>query len=234
MAYDPVRNRIVLYGGFDGTDSVSSVFEWDGTWTPVQQSATSPGARQYATLVYDRGRSRMLLVGGETEAMGLHADVWSYAAGTWTLLPMGTMSPQEIAGTGTSVTFDPARGVLALRDNRGTNRDELWAWNDGWTPVCQDCTGRPRVAASLVHDPVLATTFLLNGFDAAMSAEIDGTWRLVGNQLVLITAEPGRRDSHGVAYDAARDVIVMYGGNGNACPPSPFHCKETWEMVPER
>jgi hypothetical protein len=236
MAYDPVRDRIVLFSGTDGTATLDEVWEWNGTWVEVQQKGASmPGARRFSSLVYDRPHARMLMIGGETGGSNV-ADVWSYDAGTWALQPAGSTAPAEIAGTGNTTTYDPARGVLAIPDNRGSNNDELWAWSDGWSQVCSDCSARPRIAASLVYDPTLSTTYLINGFDPAarVPTEIDGTWKLVGNAFTLAAADPHGRDSEGVVYDANRDVIVVYGGNGNACAPAPFDCAETWELVPDR
>jgi hypothetical protein len=237
MAYDPVHDRIVLFGGSDGTNAVDKVFEWSGTWVEVvQNGAMTPGARRFSSLVYDRQHSRMLLVGGEAGGNGNLADVWSYDAGTWTPQPAGSTAPTEIAGTGMVTAYDPARGVLAMPDNHGSNRDELWAWNDGWSQVCGDCSGRPRIAASLVYDPTLSTTYLINGYDpmARTPSEIDGTWKLAGNAFSLAAADPHGRDSEGVAFDANRDVVVLYGGNGAACAPAPFNCAETWELIPDR
>jgi hypothetical protein len=237
MAYDPVRDRIVLFGGSNGTTALSTVFEWNGAWTQIATTGAmaTPGARTHAALVYDRQHARMLLVGGDAGATAV-ADVWSYTAGAWALLQAGSTAPTELGGAGAWATYDPARGVLALPDNRGAGRDELWAWNDGWVQACDNCSGRARIAASLVYDPTLSTSYLINGYDPAarVPTEVDGTWKLTGNAFTLAAAEPHGRDSEGVAYDANRDVIVLYGGNGNACQPDPFNCAETWELVPDR
>jgi len=236
MAYDPVRDRIVLYGGTsNGTTGVDTVFEWDGAWTQTTTTGPTgtPGARELSSLVYDLQHSRMLLFGGEGPDDAPLDDVWSYAAGAWTRLPSASTSPKQLAGAGTATAYDPARGILALRDDDETGRDDLWAWNNGWTQVCTACSARPRISASLVYDPTLATTYLINGYDTSMNDEIDGTWRFDGTKFMKMAEDPRGRDSEGVVYDAARDVIVLYGGNGRACAPEPANCAETWELVPD-
>lgn len=228
MAYDAVRDRIVLYGGADDLDD--AIYEWsgpgNGTWTRIAPTGAGPGTRRNAALVYDRAQARMLLVGGETEDQQQASDVWLYKEGAWAAQALGSVSPSRLAGDGTSATYDPALGVVALADDRGNPRDEVWAWNDGWRQVCGSCTGLSRVAGSLVYDPTLKSTYLVTGFNGT---EIDGTWRLQGSSFQKLNDLPRGRDSEGVVYDAARDVIVLYGGNGKACQGN---CNETWEFQP--
>ncbi|MBL9077521.1 MAG: hypothetical protein JNL08_08460 [Planctomycetes bacterium] len=66
MAYDEGRGRIVLCGGssFGPQNSRNDTWEWDGsTWT---QMANLPDPTSDHTLVYDRARRRVVLVGGVT------------------------------------------------------------------------------------------------------------------------------------------------------------------------
>ncbi len=71
----------------------------------------------------------------------------------------------------------------------------------------------------------------MGGYSNTNAIELGGTWRLEQQSLVLIDADPPARDSTGLAYDASRDVIVMFGGNGSGCAGAQ-HCDETWEYIP--
>lgn len=52
MAYDPVRNRVVLFGGYDGTTLYGDTWTWNGSsWQ--QMPATGPSAREYASASFD-------------------------------------------------------------------------------------------------------------------------------------------------------------------------------------
>ena len=63
LAYDSARSRVVLYGGFDGTNELSDTWEWDGdNW--IQRSPTSvPGSSSGHAMSYDAGRKLSILFG---------------------------------------------------------------------------------------------------------------------------------------------------------------------------
>lgn len=90
MAYDPVRGRIVLFGGADSwaiATLLADTWEWDGTsWRDVTP-ALSPAARQHAAMFYDPDRRRIVLAYGVgTTAID---DVWEWDGATWTRLQPG-------------------------------------------------------------------------------------------------------------------------------------------------
>jgi hypothetical protein len=45
MAYDLGRQRVVLFGGWNGTSNVSDTWEWDGSNWTRRSPAASPSAR---------------------------------------------------------------------------------------------------------------------------------------------------------------------------------------------
>lgn len=79
MAWDPVRERIVLYGGSDGTTWLSDTWEWDGTdWTRRTPASVPPalvGARN--GLVYDPSTAGLLAYAHD-RATRAH-ETWRYA-----------------------------------------------------------------------------------------------------------------------------------------------------------
>ncbi len=111
MAYHPLADRVVLFGGFDNeTDTLlNDTWTYDyneNTWTEVD-TAVSPPARLYHTLAWDVWSNRMILFGGvakpykplfgDTWALDLekkswtqlspsrkpHARAWHVMQGTW-------------------------------------------------------------------------------------------------------------------------------------------------------
>jgi hypothetical protein len=68
MAFDQVRNRIVLFGGrtLDG-----GTWEWDGQyWTQV--SDMGPSARRDAGLAWDSASNRIIFIWWPDDARRLH------------------------------------------------------------------------------------------------------------------------------------------------------------------
>lgn len=107
MAYDPVRKRIVLYGGEGdrvGNDAsyVDRVWEYDGlSWSKREEIANVPSPRSFASMTYDSKRARVLLHGGLAGLGRDHLlDTWEYDGNCW----KDVTNPQSPA---------PARGIFA-------------------------------------------------------------------------------------------------------------------------
>src|SRR5689334_17205884 len=66
--YDPVRNRMVVFGGLSGSTAQNDVWELtlSGTpaWHQIVPAGVSPGARSGHAAVYDPVRDRMIVYGG--------------------------------------------------------------------------------------------------------------------------------------------------------------------------
>ena len=57
LAFDPIRQTVVLFGGNDGQFELDDVWELsDTTW--VRSSVPPPPSRSYAAMTFDRWRSR--------------------------------------------------------------------------------------------------------------------------------------------------------------------------------
>jgi cysteine-rich repeat protein len=90
MAYDPNRDRVVLFGGSNGLVGYGQdTWEWDGaTWTRLSHPDTNtnlPPPRAEGTMVYDPLRHRVVLLGGGAQHYnGAHySDVWEWDGTSW-------------------------------------------------------------------------------------------------------------------------------------------------------
>src|SRR5439155_4597654 len=88
--YDPVRDRMIVYGGSDGTylgDVWALSLSGSPTWAPITPAGPAPAARQGHTAIYDPVRDRMIIFGGF--APGLSSEAWALSlsgAPAWTLI----------------------------------------------------------------------------------------------------------------------------------------------------
>ncbi|QQR88790.1 MAG: hypothetical protein IPJ88_11180 [Myxococcales bacterium] len=203
MAYDPIRQRTVVFGGWNGFDTLyDEVFEYDGSaWYGPFTPATRPSAR------WDDSNSMVFMP---------------------IAMPNPDLRNKMVVYGGTfSLSYVPGPGEAL---------DDMWAWNgSSWMQICTNCTGTPRGFAHFVYDPATGRIVLSNGWDGY---EIAGTWEYeypigfsISNALF-----PDARDSGGIAYDALRNVIVQYGGNGDPCLGSgagngQWNCGETFEFT---
>ena len=138
VAWDPLRERLVLFGGSDS----GQTWLYDGAgWTMA--ATEGPGVRSGASMTWDPGRRAMVLFGGfrpttpETPVDYL-ADTWLWDGAAWRQLPeAGARGPAPRAGA--VMTWDAAlRGSLLYG---GSDFDErfrdLWVLtaSAGWAEV---------------------------------------------------------------------------------------------------
>lgn len=83
MAFDPMRARTVMFGGsarlFNTTILVDETWEWDGTTWTQRTPGFMPTPRWQQTMVWDAGRGRAVLFGGNDGTVNL-ADTWTYSS----------------------------------------------------------------------------------------------------------------------------------------------------------
>ncbi len=126
IAYDPIRKRVVMFGGtasYVPLRSLGDTWEWDGTNWIERTPASSPPARAAATMSYDPGRRRILLAAGRADAGSLE-DAWEWDGMAWTEL-----SPQGSPGPIIATIYNPLEQRLIAfgdADYRGVSND-TWA-----------------------------------------------------------------------------------------------------------
>lgn len=221
LAYDPVRQRIVLFGGFQSSTlpRLGDTWEWNGTtWTQIFP-VTSPSARSGHRMTWDPVRQHVVLFGGRIDGSSNFylGDTWSYANGVWTQL--STTGPA--AREGGSVTWDPgfAGGRVVIFGGIGGtgSRNDTWTW-DGtqWVQVPTVTAPSQRVFFDVAYSPVLGKLVLFGGStggsaSATFNAE---TWvfdRTTWTQLAP-TLSPAARNGHVMEWDPVRQKVTLLGG----------------------
>ena len=80
------EGKVLLYGGESGS-YLKDCWIYDGSsasWTEIDVSASNPGQRSGAAMVYDSGIERIILFGGEVETLG----EYSYNKALWMFNPV--------------------------------------------------------------------------------------------------------------------------------------------------
>ena len=140
VAFDPVRNRLVVNGGFGGmpraTPSqdnhfLTDTWEFDGrAWSKVADSG--PEGRYGASMAYDPEWRVMVLFGGNDHSNNIYGDTWTWDGRAWNRISTSGPPPRG----GGLFYWDPARRSLLMIGGfagRETFTD-TWAWNGAtWT-----------------------------------------------------------------------------------------------------
>jgi hypothetical protein len=210
MAFDSSQNRVIMFGGDDGTVYYGDTWKWDGTtWTQV--SSTGPSARSGSAMAYDSARAKTIIFGGYAPATGYKGDTWEWNGATWT--DKGAFGPPS--GSGHAMAYDSARDKVVLFVLRGFvgPTAETWAWN-GTTWTQRDSTGPSlRSGHAMAYDSTYKKTVLFGGFDGSWKGD---TWEWNGPGWTKPSAvfPPSARESHAMAFDSVRNWTVMFGGLG--------------------
>ncbi len=219
IAYDPVGQRIVLFGGANGAAAVfGDTWVWDGQWTPLA-GLGGPGPRRAAALAFDPANGRLLLYGGSATS----TDTWSLVGNTWARL---TTSNDPGPRTRATLVHDGV-GMLLLDGAGVRDTRAMRLVGTAWQPVdLVQNAGRPGAAAAWDR---LRNRALVVGGPAGntATAQFDlaspryGRW-----DLPLLAVEPPQRQFAGLAWSQRDLGLLLFGGATSTSPAIPLG--DTW------
>ena len=116
LVYDAARQRVVLFGGYDGTTQRTDTWTWDGaTWTDVTPLVSPSLGSGTRLMAYDARRERVVLMAGP--------DLWEWDGSSWSQqTPIGP-APQR----GAVLFYDPVSEKIILTPNYGETA--MWEWD---------------------------------------------------------------------------------------------------------
>lgn len=226
--YDPVRNRMIVYGGFHSYVSVNDVWSLNLSGSPVWTRLTSgPGTwnRSGHAAAYDPIRDRMLVLGGWGSPTSLD-ELWALSLTspqTWSLLPQGGTIPTARAHH--TVIYDPLRDRLLMfggNDGYSTFRDnEVWALalagGATWSHVeSLRPSPSPRVGHAAVYDPLRDRMLVFGGFSRTTILNELWSFTLTLGTSWTVLSPPGGAPSAtfrpSAVYEPDRERMVVYRG----------------------
>jgi hypothetical protein len=235
--YDPVRDRLVFFGGLRG-DPLAETWTYDfatGVWTQHPR-AILPRARTNHAAVYDPTRDRMVIYGGEffeDDELTTFQDTWALDLATmdWTeLFTVGSFPKTNMVSA-----YDAARDrlwvalgfeVTAFSTTVGFLDFATGTWtlapNVGMVP-------EQRIGAMGTIDPARDRLVVYGGNDR--DDYYDDTFELdletfAWHELPLPEVRPSRRAFGSTLLDATRNRMLVFGGNRDG----DFY-SETWAFT---
>jgi hypothetical protein len=224
ICYDPLRDRVVLFSGWDGTDYLTDTWEWDGTsWQRILPPASPPG-RVWFDMVYDTSLSQVILFGGYDRNLpgsGALGDFWAFDGSTWTEI---VTSPMPSERWGHCMAHDGGSNSVLLMGGNGAN--EMWSWNGtGWIrhfpPTMPP--GRTWATMSTVEFP-LYDVCLYGG--SSQGALLTDFWAYDGKDWTLVDSAGPAVALAPIVYDSWNEDFLVYGGTID--PGRTAASDETW------
>jgi hypothetical protein len=243
--YDPVRDRMLVFGGLDTTAAVlgdvwALSMSSPPAWSALQPSGGPPLPRRYHTAIYDPLRDRMIVFGGTDAVTAEYIDTWSLwlsPAPRWE--PMMPHGNPPAGRYGHSAIYDPVRDRMLVFGGYPRN-NQTWALSfqdTTWRLLSPSTAPKARDGHSAVYDPVADRMIVFGGNDGNL--KLDDVWQLslpltawsqvagVGNQPYAPTA----REYQSAVYDSASRRMVIFGGFPNVTRPTwalPFSPNMRW------
>jgi len=188
--------QIVLFGGIGSSGPLNDTWVWDGADWVQKSPASSPPARADHAMTYDQARGQVVLFGGSGSSSTLN-DTWVWDGSNW-ILKFPNTSPPPASG---AMVYHS--GIEKVTFFQAGTTFVTWLW-DGtdWTQVSA-ITGH-----GMAYDLVRGRAVLSNGLYTYLH---DGfAW----TRATPATAPPTRQ-GHAMAFDSARAVAVLFGGQGS-------------------
>ena len=234
MIYDPVDQRIILYGGAVWDDEYTfygELWSYDtgtNTWSEIE-AANKPPPRFNAMFTYISGRHQIFLFGGFA-GNGRVADTWIYdiESSTWTELDPPDHPNQR---SDSSIAYDPDNDVIILFS--GYRRDEVktretWVYtfeDDNWVEMGSDTSPFHQYGHYMIFVPEKGQLLMYPGHWSIVSEGVTVNHGFGGNiweydyeedqwiENLSISSPPGRYWGN-LAYDSNRNRLVLFGGHG--------------------
>ena len=227
--YDPVRDRIVVFGGWDGTsysnDTWALSLSGSPAWSALAPAGMLPSARYGQTAIYDPVRDRMVVFGGRDE-FGARKDVWALSLAvvpSWTALAPSGSPPSTRYGH--AAIYDPVRDRMVVfggYDPENGTRNDTWALSlsgsPAWSALAHSVhLPSARHGHTAIYDRPRDRMVVFGGFYADFSRNDAWALSLSGSPAWSALAPgaslPSTRYAHTAIYDSLRARMVVFGGH---------------------
>lgn len=215
LAYDPMRDRAVLFGG----TNTNETWEWNGsTWSNVTPATGLPPARSWGQAVYDAQRGRISMSLGNSTPQLLN-DTWLWDGAAWTnATPSNAIPPARALS---AMSYDPQRHVSTMFSGgrgpyaaSGGYLNDTWEWNGAaWAGFSASAQPVARAATTMAFDEAHGVTVAFGGYSPNAFLSDTQTWD--GSHWSDVSpagATPTARYYANLVYDSALSTTWLFGG----------------------
>src|SRR5262249_32293673 len=155
------------------------------------------------TMTYDSVRQRLVLFDGET---------WECGGSSW-VQRTPTTAPGSFASA--AMAFDAGQQRALLFTGGMAFTGATWEWDgDDWHQRNPATSPVPRGGHSMAYDCARRRVVMFGGTISVLLGAMADTWEWTGNDWISPSpvVSPNARTGHAMAYDAARQRVVLFGG----------------------
>ena len=205
MAYDSVNNLVVLFGGADTNGNpLADTWVWDGTdWT--QKPVAGPPARLNHGMAWDG--QHIVLFGG-WNVLSLLSDTWLWDGTAWTK----SSAPGPAGRSDFGMAYDPVRGQVVLFGGYDALTNDTWIWNGTSWSMRTPATAPPAGFNAMAFDALNQQMVVFAEGTGTLAAPQMWAWDGTSWIQRLTSQLPSKRFGAGLAYDAATQQLVLFGG----------------------
>jgi N-acetylneuraminic acid mutarotase len=231
MVYDPVNERVMLFGGGYGDAELDDTWVLDyetGTWTELALS-TSPTPRSSHVMVYDSNSEVIILFGGYNGSSPAR-DTWVFncTSEMWAEVTPEMSPPERMSH---AMVYDSVNGRAILFSGYGPDGpevDDTWAYDyttNSWEEMNPVASPHARYGAAHVYDEVNETMIIFGGNSQGYFSD---TWSYDYSTDTWSELSPATHPIplkwSSMTYDSVNQKSVLFGGDIN----HPIVSNETW------
>lgn len=222
--YDPIRDRVIAFGGGDSNgrnDTWALSLSGSPSWEFLNTTGPLPPPRYRNSIVYDSLRDRIIIFGGYSNT-GPMNDAWALTlTGVPTWSELIAPDPLPAARYSHAAIYDPVGDRMVIFGGALINgqADDVWVLSlpgaPSWSQLLPG--GQPPgplSGHSATYDPIRNRMIIIGGrifpwnWGGAWALSLAGTpsWESLGWPCYA-------RADHSAIYDPVRDRVVIFGGS---------------------
>ncbi|MEO8383512.1 MAG: kelch repeat-containing protein [Acidobacteriota bacterium] len=218
MTYDRVRDRVILFGGYNYKEDGKTVQALNDTWELdgqnwAQVSNAGPTSNK-PLLAFDEARHETIML-GNNDAIETLMYRWDPASSSWQKLAPSALPPCVNEG---SLAYEKHNERLVLVGGLCSTAtpitDETWEWDGtNWAKLETTLTTR-YTGAAVAYDAVAEKLVRFGGLSAFASTPDSSTYtyRDLVWRFRIPVANPGPRSFPVFRRDPERNVVWLLGG----------------------
>ncbi len=236
MVYDPVRKKIVLFGG----GRTAPATRYTDTWLYTSDGVNGFWELQPQAIIPHIGA----LVGGEgmiwdpVAAVALlhNLDTWSWDGTAWTFLFRGP----DVADYGFAFDADRSTamivGGLIFTGSAFSHTADVWEKRPGMGWEFRGPGPSTRAELAMSYDERRKRTVMVGGVGESVETGETAYEHIAGTGWITLPSLPSGQGRAGakMVYDSKRGVMVLTGGAGGGAPNAANggRYSDTWELWP--